>query len=66
MTSQVARFVVGTDTGVGTDMDMCIVAECVVGDVGGIVAVVVGTLFLFLKNLWMTCPPVSQLSAGSQ
>ena len=39
------RFVVGMGTGVGASMGVCAVAECDVGDVGGVVAVVDGTLF---------------------
>ena len=43
---QVALFVVNTGIGVGAGAGMFIVAECNVGDAGGVVAVVRGTLFL--------------------
>ena len=40
-----ALFVMDTSIGVGTGVGMCVVAECNVGDVGGVIAVVGGTLF---------------------
>ena len=45
MTSQVARFVVGMGIGMNAGIGVCVVAECDVGDIGGVAAVVVGTLF---------------------
>lgn len=37
VTWQVARFTVGTGIGVGAAVDVCLVTECDVGDVGGVV-----------------------------
>ena len=47
--SQVTRFVVGTGTCVDAGVGVCVVAECNVGDVDGVVAWVGGTLFPFLS-----------------
>ena len=56
VTLQVVRFVVDPVTGVGADVDVCVVAECDAGDVGSVVAVVGGTLFPS-QALGTTCPP---------
>ena len=52
----------GTGTDGGAGVGLCVVVECGVGDVGGVVAVVAGMLF---SSPGTTCPLASQLSAGS-